>query len=147
MLASEQNAKGSDKIERYGWKVRDEKGNLEWLPKNNLHIDKAYQRNLSEEKRLRIASNFSWIAFGALSVALRPDGTFWIIDGSHRHAAAMSRSDIKDVPCVLFSTVGDGVDEANGFLALNTARKPLEYLDKFNALCTPETPTLCEPSR
>jgi hypothetical protein len=138
---SEKATSGVDKIARYKWTVRDERGVMEWIEKNKLSVDPIYQRTVSEKKRSLIASNFSWVAFGALSVALRPDGRMFVVDGSHRLAAALSRSDIIEVPCVIFESRGDLLDEANGFLAINTARKPLEFLDKFNAMLVAKDPS------
>lgn len=122
---------GTTKIDRYKWKVRDEVGELSWLSKGLIDVDLDYQRNTNQAKVLDIARNWSWVACGTITVADR-DGTFYAIDGQHRVAAARLRSDITNLPCVIFKV--DGVRaEAEGFLAANTGRKPLTGIDKYRA--------------
>jgi hypothetical protein len=49
----------------------------------------------------------------------------------------MRRSDIKDLPCIVFDAL-ELKQEAKGFLGANTLRKPLTGIDKFKALLTIE---------
>lgn len=133
MNVSEKNHQGTDKVKRYGWVSKNEPGKLMYVPKEQLRVDQTYQRSLNDSKRKRIASNFNWAALGVLLVARRPDGSLWVIDGQHRLAAAMSRSDVRDVPVVIFEFGGNIQDEAGDFLIANKERKPLTGVDSFKA--------------
>lgn len=121
------------KVKRYGWTMIDSRGRFMMIQKNLIQIDDSYQRNVNEAKVMEIASNWSWIAFGVAIVAERQDGTYWAIDAQHRIAAARRRADIDLLPCMVFS-VSQESDEARGFLASNTLRKPLTGMDKYKAL-------------
>lgn len=120
-----------DKLKRYGWTSRGERPVLSWIPKASIQIDGRYQRKPSDSKVLRIASEFSWVAFGAISVARRPDGTFFVFDGQHRLLAVMRRSDIESIPCVVFDI--SPKEEAGGFLDANSERRPVNAAEKFAA--------------
>lgn len=122
------------KVDRYHWASRNQKGELAYVNKASIAIDRTYQRDLNDQKRLRIASGFNWAAFGALTLARRRDGTLWCVDGQHRLQAAMSRSDVQDVPCVIFDLGGEHRDEATDFLMTNKERKPLTGLESFRAM-------------
>lgn len=121
------------KVDRYKWTKLDAMGELKMLPKSTLEVDHAYQRQPSELKTKEIASDFSWVGFGAIVVADRGDGRFFVIDGQHRVLAALRRSDIDRVPCVVFAMESLS-EEAQAFLVLNTNRKPLTGLAKHNAM-------------
>lgn len=120
------------KVERYKWTKVDEPGELKMLPKEILEVDSSYQRPINEAKVKEIASSFSFVAFGAAVVADRGDGRYFIIDAQHRVAAAMRRSDVKTLPCIVFH-MDSLTDEARAFLGLNTMRKPLTGLEKHTA--------------
>lgn len=120
------------KIDRYGWTIKDSVGQLRMIGKNDLFIDYTYQRNANEKKLSAIAREWSWIACGAITVAKR-DGRLFVIDGQHRVMAARKRSDINDLPCVVFSTSGPR-EEADGFLTAQTQRKSVTAVEKFRAL-------------
>jgi len=124
----------TDKIERYDWKLVDRPGELRWLNKHVLHIDDQYQRDANEAKIKALAREWSWLACGALLVAER-DGVYFAFDGQHRWMAAMRRSDISDLPCVVFRTKGSK-EEAEAFLRANKNRKPLTGLAKYRAALT-----------
>ncbi len=124
--------KGVDKLTRYGWSVKDQPGELRMLHKDLLIVDATYQRDVVAQKVTAITAAFSHMAFGALTVAER-NGKFYVIDGGHRRAAAMRRSDITYVPCVVFQT-SDVKEEARGFLDVNTGRKPVNAVVKHKAL-------------
>src|SRR5581483_5377546 len=129
-----------DKISRYGWLSRNEPGKLEYVSKLQLQVDPTYQRSLNDPKRLRIAKDFNWAAFGVLLVARRNDGSLWVIDGQHRLMAAQSRSDIKDVPVAIFEFGGNVTDEAKDFLIANKNRRPLSGVESFKALAVSGDP-------
>lgn len=123
---------GMSKIDRYKWTIRDAQGDLTTIDKNLLKIHPAYQRDANKLKLMQIASDWSWIACGAIIVARR-GGEYWVVDGQHRVLAANKRSDIEKLPCILFNTE-DVKEEAIGFLSANTLRKPISGHDKFKAL-------------
>lgn len=120
-----------DKIEKFGWSLVDEPGELRMVDKNALGIDPEYQRDASTGRVRAMASAWSWVACGAITVADR-DGRLWAIDGQHRVLAARSRSDVSALPCIVFKTTGRS-EEALGFYRLNTG-KPMSSIDKFRAL-------------
>lgn len=125
---------GVDKIKRYGWKPQDEPGRFSMLHKDVLQIHESYQRDLVPNKVTEISASWSWVALGVLVVGER-DGSFWVIDGQHRAAAAKRRSDISTLPCIVFQTV-DVKQEARGFLTIQMMRKPVTALAKQKALVT-----------
>jgi len=120
-----------DKIEKFGWRLVDDPGELRMIDKNALGIDPEYQRDASPGRVRAIASAWSWVACGAITVANR-DGKLWVIDGQHRVMAARSRSDIRALPCIVFETAGR-TEEAMGFYRLNTG-KPMSSIETFKAL-------------
>jgi hypothetical protein len=130
----EKDVNGMDKIKRYGWKMRNSPGEFHWIPKADLSIDHTYQRNKLNVKRIEdMARNWDWIACGALVVSLREDNAWFVMDGQNRKLAADKRSDIKELPCLVFEA--DGVrDEALGFLAINTGKVGVSGLDRFKAM-------------
>jgi hypothetical protein len=87
-----------DKVTRYGWLEADDLGDLCLLSKRDLNVDNRYQRERKHPKVLAIARGWSWPACGVLIVAVREDGRYWVVDGGHRWAAAMERSDITHLP-------------------------------------------------
>lgn len=101
------------------------------LPKGQLRIDDRYQRNLRPQNAREIAAEWSWVACGALKVSLRPDGEWYVFDGQHRLAAAMLRSDIVTLPCIIYEHESVQ-DEARGFLTGNTQR-PMLSSHRFKA--------------
>lgn len=101
------------------------------INKVDLKIDPQYQRELVPAKVRDITAQWSWIACGAIIVAER-NGDFWAIDGQHRVAAALRRSDIQLLPCIVFQSQGVA-DEAESFLRVNTNRKPIDSIAKHRA--------------
>jgi hypothetical protein len=128
--------KGLDKIKRYGWTLLDKPGELRMLHKDVLRIHPAYQRDQVAGKISEISANWSWLALGALVVGER-DGEFWTIDGQHRLGAALRRSDVQLLPCVVFQTENIK-QEAQAFLTIQTMRKPVTALSKQKAMVTAE---------
>jgi hypothetical protein len=139
MELTSQTVQGIDKIKRYGWTLEDEPGRFRYIRKELLLIHPSYQRDLITQKVSEISSSWSWIGCGVLVVAERA-GQLWVIDGHHRHSAALRRSDIDSLPCIVFST-NDVKSEATGFLILNTLRKPITAMAKQKALVAAEDPT------
>jgi hypothetical protein len=125
---------GVDKVKRYGWETKNSPGEFASLHKDVLRIHPAYQRAMIPGKVKEVTSCWSWISCGAIVVGER-GGEYWVIDGQHRVLAAKRRSDITHLPCLVFKTEGVK-EEAIAFLDLNTGRKPVSSLGKFNAMIT-----------
>lgn len=130
-----------DKLEVYGWVMVDRPGEFQLIDKAALNIDRDYQRDRINHKRVnRIAHAWSWVMLGVLLVARRPDGTFWVFDGQHRKLGADKRSDVRELPCLVFRTSGLK-DESKHFLDVNSDRGPVAMIDKFKALLAANDPT------
>jgi hypothetical protein len=128
-------ASKTSKVQRYGWRVVDEPGSFMMIPKDDLTINReAYQREQTLAKVQRLTAEWSWMACGVLTVALRDDA-FWVIDGAHRQMAAMRRADISDLPCLVFSSA-DVAEEALGFVRANQNRKPITAVERLRAMAT-----------
>jgi len=124
---------GVDKIERYGWTVKPERGTYMEIRKGSLLVNRdVYQRDEIGSKALEFAKQWSWIACGTLIVAKR-GGQYWVVDGQHRKGGADRRSDIDTLPCLVFE-VDEVEREAQAFLDANTNRRPVLALAKFKAL-------------
>ena len=129
------------KIARYGWVLRDSPGVPRNIHKHDLNIDHTYQREkVIISKVQQIQASWSWIGCGMILVALRHDGSYWVMDGQHRVLAARNRSDIDELPCLVFS-VESKTDEAAGFLVANTQRKPVTAIAKYKAMVLTNDPT------
>jgi hypothetical protein len=140
MMATEEKVHNGKmtKVERYKWKVQGAPGHQRMVNKNDLQIDHTYQRNANDMKLMAIARDWSWIACGSIVVADR-EGVLFVVDGQHRVMAARKRSDITELPCLVFKT-HEAKQEAKGFLAAQTQRKPITSVEKFRALVTVEDP-------
>lgn len=131
----------STKVERYQWTLQDRPGVMMAIPKNVLRVDEEYQRGQNEGKVMSIARDWSWVACGTLIVGDR-EGAFFVVDGQHRLLAARRRTDITEMPCIVFQTT-TVQQEAKGFLAANTQRKPITSIDRFRAMvCTDDEAAL-----
>lgn len=110
------------------------------IPTPDIKTDTEYQRPLTGARVDRIKENWSWVACGVITVALRGPGSgqYYAIDGQHRVAAA-ERAGITELPCLVFESVTH-VDEAQGFLDVNTSRKAMSVLDRYRALLVVEDP-------
>ncbi len=121
------------KVDKFNWKMIGEPGVFQWIPKQRLHVDREYQRSrVSNTKVLSIAAEWVWPACIPLSVARRPDGTYWVFDGQHRKLAADKRADVQTLPCMVYE-MNDRLQEALMFLKINTFRTSMHSVDKMNA--------------
>ena len=128
--------RGVNKVSRYKWTTGSQRGDLQYVDKRLLFLPEEYQRNQGDQegKIKKIASDFQWPLFGALVVARRSGwNKFAIMDGGGRWSAAMRRSDVSSVPCVVFDMTSLS-DEAKAFLGLNKNRKPVTVVNQLNAL-------------
>lgn len=109
---------------------------LEWVDPTRLNVDETYQRSIETESSQtlirRIAIFWDWDLCQPLNVSRRADGSLWIVDGQHRHAAAIMRRDIPHLPCVI-TEYRDRTEEAASFVSLNKQRRPLGAVDVFRA--------------
>lgn len=105
--------------------------NLSFVKMQNLRLDEAYQRGISDRGRAnirRMIAAFDWAKFGALTVSPGPNDTFSIIDGQHR-AIAASALGIAVVPVV----IGNPECEALNFVGINKSRTSVTPVDTFRA--------------
>lgn len=110
------------------------------IPINSLRIDSEYQRGLIGNRVDNIAKDWSWVACGTILVALRGPGSgeYYVIDGQHRVAAA-ERANITELPCLVFESLTH-IDEAQGFLSANTARRVISIVDRYRAMLVVQDP-------
>ena len=130
---TEQSQHGVDKGTRYNLNVRNAPGQFLMVPKDELDVDSAYQRNQINQRRVdAITRNWDWTACGCLVVALRNDNKWFVVDGQHRKLAADQRPDIRELPCLVFETASRR-EEAVSFLAINQGRVGVGSLDRYRA--------------
>lgn len=110
------------------------------IPTGSLRIDTQYQRPVSGPRVDKIASDWSWIACGCLTVALRGSGSgdYFVVDGQHRLEGAI-RAEIPELPCIVFESVSHS-GEAQNFIDLNTSRKAITVVDRYRAILVVEDP-------
>jgi hypothetical protein len=72
-------------------------------------------------------------------VAARGGDRFYVIDGGTRAEAARKRSDIIDLPCIVFDTETIK-EEAAGFVRVNTSRTYLPSVARYKAELVAEDP-------
>lgn len=142
MTSTEVNARtGKAKVEQYKWLLTGEPGELLYLAKTVLEIDHSYQRTAKNARVLRLAKRWNWLACGVLTVAKRA-GRYFVVDGQHRLMAALKRSDIERLPCLVFESA-DMRDEAVAFRDANKERRPITTFEQWNAdLVAQDEPTL-----
>jgi hypothetical protein len=130
---AEKTAPGLDKVTCYNWTMKNAPGEYLKLHKTELEVDPVYQRNHINQRRVdALTRAWDWIACGCLVVALREDNKWFVIDGQHRKLAADQRSDIGELPCLVFETTSRR-EEAVSFLAINQGRVGVGSLDRYRA--------------
>lgn len=109
---------------------------LSWIDKSLLRIESSYQRTLSAKRSQRLieklAANFCWAHCAPLIAAVGYRGTYTLIDGQHRHQAALRRDDIKDLPCYVVDAK-DLKAQVEAFVAHNRDRVALNSVVLFHA--------------
>lgn len=110
------------------------------IPVGELKVDTEYQRPLTGNRVDLIAKDWNWVACACITVALRGAGSgdYYVIEGQHRVAGA-KRAGIKELPCMVFESITH-VDEAQGFLDSNTARRAMSVVDRYRALLVVKDP-------
>lgn len=122
---------GLPKHEQYKWIMTGEPGTLMYVSKFDLQIDHAYQRQAKNVRVLKLAKRWNWLACGVLIVAQR-GGFLYVVDGQHRLLAALKRSDVLSLPCVIFQS-SELREEAIAFRDANKERRPMTTLEQWNA--------------
>ena len=124
---------GKDKWKRFGWNDIGKPGEFMMCDKTELYIDHGYQRDrIGQDKINEMAASWDWVACGCLCVAVR-NGKWYVIDGQHRKMAADKRSDIKDLPCLVFELESRS-HEAQAFVDLNSSKTAVDGVDRFKAM-------------
>jgi hypothetical protein len=121
-----------DRVQAFSLELRDKPGELRYVSKHELHIDPTYQREAINPKIVRMTSGWSWLRCGVITVSRRGDGTLWVIDGQHRVLSSRRRSDIMELPCIIFDSIGVE-DEAAGFVDVNTGRAVVSAIERHRA--------------
>lgn len=128
---------GLSKVDRYKWNtnVGGQGEELE-VDKDEIHLDRSYQRSPKPSRVNNIAKNWQWEAFQRIVVVMRENGDFFCVDGQHRLLAAKKRADISLLPCLAYKS--QGIDhEAYLFLLLNgsegAGRGPMTAFEKLQA--------------
>lgn len=107
-------------------------GTRQSIPLNDLEPHPTAQRKFDPTHAAQMASEFDPALLGALTVAETKRGKRWIVDGQHRHAAALRWLDgdgDQRVECMVVP-VEDDAEAARLFLGLNN-HKSVRTLDKF----------------
>lgn len=114
---------------------------MEMIPPDNLRVDHRTQRPHMEAHSKKMAEKWDPNLCGVLVVSRRADGGLYIIDGQHRHHAAIKAGQ-GHVPVACY--VIDGLtieEEAKQFVGINsTARRPSK-LAEFEVRLTANDPS------
>ena len=116
----------------------DKKIYFAFIRASKLLISSAYQRYICIST-IKKAKQFNYLLCQTLVIALRPDGSYVIIDGQHKAIMATLSGEDLDLPCQIFkhdvnSTLAQCIKiEAQLFEDLNTSRKNTSKLDKVRA--------------
>jgi hypothetical protein len=132
-----------DKADKYRWARPTSPGEFRLISKSDLNLDDRYQRGKVSETAVRtIAAEWDWTLFGVIKVAERPDLSLWVFDGGHRVRAAFYRSDISQLPSMVFQ-LAELSDEARAFIAGARMSHRINSLDTFRAASVAEEPGAC----
>tara|TARA_B100001094_G_C18165592_1_gene791863 strand:- start:226 stop:1215 length:990 start_codon:yes stop_codon:yes gene_type:complete len=116
----------------------DKKIYFAFVRASKLLISSAYQRYICIST-IKKAKQFNYLLCQTLVIALRPDGSYVIIDGQHKAIMAILSGEELDLPCQIVkhdvnSTLAQCIKiEAQLFQDLNTSRKNTSTLDKVRA--------------
>lgn len=117
---------------------------LRELSIDSLIIDPKLQRTLDRRRVKKIADDYDPEAVGVLTVSRRADGTYHIMDGQHRHAAARLVG-VEKLMCRVFTGLSLA-EEAKLFRLLNTTAKPTN-IDLFKIRVVEGDPVAVDVSR
>jgi hypothetical protein len=110
---------------------------------NDMRVDPAYQRDLSERHVQRIAQDYDKFALGLISVSRRANGYVYILDGQHR-VEALRRIGVGHVPiqCLVYEGITPP-EEADVFY-MQSKTKRLSSVDIFRARLVAKEPIATE---
>jgi hypothetical protein len=121
-----------DRVKAYNMELCDKPGELRYVAKHELNIDPTYQRQALDPKIRRMTSGWSWLRCQVITVSRRADRTLWVIDGQHRVLSSRRRSDIAELPCIIFDSISIE-SEAEGFVDVNTGRSVVTAIERHRA--------------
>lgn len=107
-----------------------EKPQLRWVATELVKVDHNYQREIKPNIVAKILRKFSWSHFGCVSLAEQADGTFTVLDGQHRLAAAIAHPRISEIPASVIRASGVS-EEATIFLGVNTNRTAVTTVERY----------------
>ena len=122
---------GKTKVDLYKWLMTGKPGELLYLAKTALEVDHAYQRTAKNARVVKLAKRWNWLACGTLTVANR-GGRYYVVDGQHRLMAALKRSDVERLPCLVFES-SDMLYEAVAFRDANKERRPITTFEQWKS--------------
>ena len=118
--------------------IIDKKIYFAFIRASKLLISSAYQRYICITT-IKKAKQFNYLLCQTLVIALRPDGSYVIIDGQHKAIMAILSGEDLDLPCQIIkhdvnASLAQCIKiEAQLFQDLNTSRKNTSTLDKVRA--------------
>lgn len=106
------------------------------IPLEQIIVDPEVQRAEGVDQRRvgKMAGNFNPDALGTLIVSERADGTYVVLDGMHRRAAALLAGYANSVDCIVFGGL-TVAEEASLFLLYNDKKDP-SAVSRFRARVT-----------
>lgn len=138
-VKNDRGFKNMTKEERYKWDMIDAPGEYMIIPVDALRVAPEYQRKLQEEEILRFARDWSWLCCGTI-IVMKRNREFFVVDGQQRLNAAKRRTDIRQLPCMVFEARNDIKIEADRFVRLNSCKVGLSGTDKYKASIVSEDP-------
>lgn len=115
------------------------KATIEWIPFNAMVRDPRIQRNPINTRVKRLASEFDPDGTGIVTLSLRDDNKYYVLDGQHRQLAALAAGyGTTKAKCQVYRNL-TLAEEAHLFLVLNDARAVTGF-DKFNVGLIAEDP-------
>jgi len=123
-----------------GFDPRAGRPSFAWLNPESCISDARYQRptdgNRSARLIAKIEQEFNWSKFAAVVVTDNGDGTYAVLDGQHRVAAALRHPKVFEIPALIMDTE-TLVEQAEAFLGVNRDRvltnKPTEHYARLAA--------------
>lgn len=113
---------------------------FEWVRAGDLHIDQRHQRECDPEKVARIANEFDWLRFEALTV-VRVDANgvvhYLVTEGQHRGLAVQQIGPDIEVPCMVLPTdAGDTTTQAQIALDIQQGRRSHSAFEQWRLRLT-----------
>ena len=105
------------------------------IPARHLFVDHTYQRPLDENRITKMVAEFNPEPLGVIDVSDRGDGTFAIVEGQHRWAAAREAHPDRDgvhLVCLVHTGLTT-TDEAHLFHQIDVRRRALSGWDRWKA--------------